>query len=320
MTQGERAISLADVHARRQPGRRIAGMAALLLPFTESGQIAEDAYAMLLQETVAAGLTPAVNMDTGYVNLLTDAEKARVLRLAQETLNGAAFVAGAYIEGQEGIVTDLYRREIARIREHGGTPILFQTARLQGVPASEVIATYAAAVSEVERAYAFELGKMFAPNGEIWSEEVVTGILQIPQLQGMKHSSLDRLVELERLALRDRLRPDFRIFTGNDLGIDMVEYGSDYLLGLAAFAPAKFAERDRLWAAQDPAYLALADALQYLGNVAFRAPVPAYKHSAAIFLHLLGKIPTNRTHPRSPERPPWEREILADCAARLGML
>jgi len=60
--------------------------------------------------------------------------------------------------------------------------------------------------------------------------------------------------------------------------------------------------------------------LQLLGNIAFRPPVPAYKHSAAIFLHLLGKIPTDRTHPRSPERPPWERELLSSCAQRLGLL
>jgi len=182
------------------------------------------------------------------------------------------------------------------------------------------VQTYAAAVSEVSVAYGFELGRMFAPNGEIWNLSVAEGIMSIPQIKGMKHSSLDRVIELERLALRDRVRPDFKIFTGNDLGIDMTEYGSDYLLGLAAFSPSKFAERDRLWEQQDPGYFAVADGLQLLGNIAFRPPVPAYKHSAAIFLNLLGKIPTDRTHPRSPERPPWEREILKSCAERLGLL
>ena len=134
----------------------------------------------------------------------------------------------------------------------------------------------------------------------------------------MKHSSLDRLTELRRLDLRDRARPEFRVYTGNDLGIDMIEYGSDYLLGLAAFAPERFAERDRLWEEGDADYYALSDALQHLGNVAFRAPVPAYKHSAAIFLHLTGKVPSPLTHPDSPQRPPWETDLLRDCAARLG--
>jgi hypothetical protein len=122
---------------------------------------------------------------------------------------------------------------------------------------------------------------------------------------------------MERLALRDQHRPDFQIFTGNDLGINMIEYGSDYLLGLATFAPEKFAERDRLWQYGDPAYYAVSDALQYLGNVAFRAPVPAYKHSAALFLHLAGRIPSDRTHPENPKRPIGEIKWLQDCARRL---
>lgn len=316
-------MNLNDVHKLRKVGRKVCGMTAVLLPFDVEGGIAEEAFVACLQETVQAGLTPAVNMDTGYVNLLTDAEKERVLQLTQQALAGSSFVAGAYIERQEGAgkdLVDLYRREIDRIVRYGGTPILFQTARLHGCPDAEVVATYTAAVRDVPTAYAFELGRMFAPNGEIWNANVVEGILSIPQIQGMKHSSLDRVVELERLALRDRLRPEFQIFTGNDLGIDMIEYGSDYLLGLAAFSPSKFAERDRLWETEDTGYFAVADALQLLGNIAFRPPVPAYKHSAAIFLNLLGKIPTSRTHPRSPERPVWERDILHSCAQRLGLI
>ncbi len=313
-------MNLTEVHALRKPGRTIQGMAAMLLPFEADGGIAEDAFVACLLETVEAGLTPAVNMDTGYVNLLTDSEKERVLQLTQTTLKGAPFVAGAYIEGQAGDVVDLYRREVARIAAHGGTPILFQTSRTHHQPARAVVDTYARAVAGVPTAYAFELGRMFAPNGEIWTAEVAEGIMGISQIKGMKHSSLDRVLELERLALRDRVRPDFQIFTGNDLGIDMIEYGSDYLLGLAAFSPRKFAERDRLWQAEDTGYFAVADALQLLGNIAFRDPVPAYKHSAAIFLNLLGVIPTDRTHPHSPERPPWEREILTACARRLHLL
>jgi 4-hydroxy-tetrahydrodipicolinate synthase len=200
----------------------------------------------------------------------------------------------------------------------GGIPILFQTARLHGASAQEKAAVYQGVCRGYESVLAFELGKMFAPNGEMFDPETLRRLMDIPEIKGMKHSSLDRLLELERLALRDAHRPDFRIYTGNDLGINMIEYGSDYLLGLPSFAPEKFAERDRLWESADPAYYALSDALQHLGNVAFREPVPAYKHSAAIFLHLTGRIPTDRVHPRNPTRPAWEAEILGDCARRLG--
>ena len=179
------------------------------------------------------------------------------------------FVAGAYIEGQTGDIISLYRQQMDVITSMGGTPILFQTARLHGKSSAEKIATYQAICKGYKEVLGFELGKMFAPNGEIFDTDTVRGLMAIPEMTGMKHSSLDRLQELERLSLRDSERPDFRIYTGNDLGINMIEYGSDYLLGLATFAPEKFAERDRLWELGDPAYYALSDALQYLGNICF---------------------------------------------------
>ena len=93
---------------------------------------------------------------------------------------------------------------------------------------------------------------MFAASGEIFDSETILRLMEILEILGIKHSSLDRLVELERLALRDVHRPDFCIYSGNDLAINMIEYGSDYLLGLATFAPEKFAERDLLWESADP--------------------------------------------------------------------
>jgi len=182
------------------------------------------------------------------------------------------------------------------------------------------VAIYRDTVRGYPDVLAFELGPVFAGNGQIYDLETIRRLMDIPEIKGMKHSSLDRLAELKRLALRDAHRPSFRIYSGNDLGINMTEYGSDYLLGLAGFAPEKFAERDRLWHAGNPDYYALADALQHLGNVAFRAPVRAYKHSAAVFLNLIGRIPSSRTHPLNPQRPSWESEILMDCARRLSLL
>jgi 4-hydroxy-tetrahydrodipicolinate synthase len=312
-------MTIEEIQGRIRPRREVRGIAAALLPFEADGRVAVEAFQQRLRAARDAGLTNAVNMDTGYVNLLGDEEADRVLDWTREALGpGAPFVAGAYVEGREGDVVSLYRRRMDAIVERGGTPILFQTTRLHGLGARETARVYGEICAGYAEVLGFELGRMFAPNGEIFDDDTVRALMEIPELTGMKHSSLDRLTELRRLELRDERRPEFRIYTGNDLGIDMIEYGSDYLLGLAAFAPERFAERDRLWAAGDPAYYALSDALQYLGNVAFRAPVPAYKHSAAVFLHLTGRIPSSLTHPRSPRRPDWERELLEDCAARLG--
>jgi 4-hydroxy-tetrahydrodipicolinate synthase len=300
--------------------RKVEGIAAALLPFEASGKIAVDAFQRHLIHTQRVGLLNAVNMDTGYANLLTASEKAQVLRWTREALGpNIPFVAGALIDDQSGDPVALYRQQIDAIANAGGTPILFPSVQLKGKPPAEKANVYKAICEGHKHLLAFELSPRFAPNGEIFDSETFLRLLDVPQIKGMKHSSLDRMLELERLAVRDARRPDFRIYTGNDLGIDMIEYGSDYLLGLATFAPEKFAERDRLWESADPAYYALSDALQYLGNVAFRDPIPAYKHSAAIFLHETGRMPTDLTHPASPRRQDSDREILRDCALRLGL-
>ena len=236
-----------------------------------------------------------------------------------ETLgSGKRFAAGAFVEGREGDLEELYRREMDEIASFGGIPVIFQTTRFHDWDPQQIIDLYASICDPYPEVIGFELGQVFAPFGMIYDEKTIRGLMGIPSLSGIKHSSLSRTEELKRLALRDELRPEFRIYTGNDLGIDMIEYGSDYLLGLAAFCPEKFAERDRLWEDEDSGYYELADALQYLGNVGFRAPVPAYKHSCAVFQHLLDRIPCSEPHPSCPRRPDWEEEIMRDCALRLG--
>jgi 4-hydroxy-tetrahydrodipicolinate synthase len=300
-------MTIDDTIARLRPRRHAQGIAAALLPFEPDGRIAVEPFQKHLLATAAAGLLNAVNMDTGYVNYLTPRERLSVLGWSRDVLGPNSFIAGAYIEGLDGEVVDLYRREMDQIVAHGGTPIIFQTARLRGMQSREKVAVYRAVCRGFQDVLAFELSPLFASSGEIFDTETLRGLMEIPAIKGLKHSSLDRVVEFERLSLRDELRPDFRI-----------EYGSDYLLGLATFAPEKFAERDRLWENGDPAYYALSDALQHLGNVAFRPPVPAYKSSAAIFLNLLGRIPSARPHPLSPARPAWEADLLRDCAKRLG--
>jgi hypothetical protein len=125
------------------------------------------------------------------------------------------------------------------------------------------------------------------------------------------------MLEWRRLKLRTERRPDFLVLTGNDLGIDMVMYGSDYLLGLSTFAPDLFAKRDAMWHAGDPGFYELNDVLQYLGFFAFRPPVPAYKHSAAQFLKLRGWIKSDELHPQGLRRGEGDVQVLRDIVGRL---
>ncbi len=310
-----------DLLGSIRPYRKIEGNSAILLPFKEDGKIAFDALAAHVRRTMDAGLRPAVNMDTGYVNLLTDDERRQVLEATRDAVGpGGSFIAGAFIEGKDGDPVDLYRREIDLIRSYGGTPIIFQCSAMKALSPTELVDLYRRVAKDNGPLLAFELGEMFAPFGSIWSEEVARGIMEIPEIVGYKHSSLDRRVEWSRLAMRDEIRPEFKIYTGNDLAIDMVMYGSDYLLGLSTFAPDLFGLRDRLWEQGDSRFYTINDVLQYLGEFAFRKPTPAYKHSAAQFLQLRGWIPTDKSHPDSPTRPESDKEILALILERVEAL
>lgn len=300
-----------------QPGRAIEGISAVLLPYLSDGRPDWAAFRGLVDRTWTAGLTPAVNMDTGYVNLITREERARVLAETVEVGRGRRFVAGGFIEGETGDPVRLYLREVASIRAAGGTPILFQSSALAALDEDGIYGVYAGVAAEGGPMLAFELGTMFAPFGRIYSDDLFRRIMSLEPFIGAKHSSLDRLVEWRRLDLRDRHRPGFKIYTGNDLAIDMVFYGSDYLLGLSAFHVEAFAARDRLWRAGDPRAMAINDLLQYLGQLAFRAPVPAYKHSAAQFLKHRGLIRDDCPHPRGAVRPESDVDLLGDIADRL---
>jgi dihydrodipicolinate synthase/N-acetylneuraminate lyase len=304
-----------------RPRRRIAGASAVLLPFTAGGAIDWPAFAAHAARTADASLTPAVNMDTGYVNLLDEPTRREVLEQTRRALAGRPFLAGAFVADRPGdpFGRDTYLREVEAITARGGTPVLFQSYGLTGQAGDDVVASYAEIGRHCDRFVAFELGPMFAPFGAIYPLEVYRGLLGIRQCIGAKHSSLRRDLEWRRLALRDAVRPDFRVLTGNDLAIDMVMYGSDYLLGLSTFAPDLFGRRDASWEAGDPAFYELNDQLQYLGFLAFRDPVPAYKHSAAMFLHLRGWAACDATHPGSPRRPDSDYPLLRDVGRRLGI-
>jgi dihydrodipicolinate synthase/N-acetylneuraminate lyase len=274
-------------------------MSAVLLPLTTQG-VDWNAFDAHLARTVDAGLVPAVNMDTGYVHLLDDATKRAVLDRTP-----APFVASALDE-----------HDAAEIADRGGTPIVLPSAATR----EDVLGVYARVARTVDAFYGFELSPVFHPDGCIWDLDTFRAVLDIPQCIGAKHSSLHRQPEWDRLAIRDDVRPDFRVLTGNDLAIDMVMWGSDYLLGLSTFAPDLFARRDALWTDGDPAFHELNDALQALGALAFRPPVPAYRHSAAMFLKVRGWLDDDDVVPEQPRRPDADRDILRTMLERLESL
>ncbi len=294
-----------------QPKREITGISAVLLPFLETGEIDWENWEQHLARTISAGLIPAVNMDTGFVDKLSRKQRNHVLARANTIVGRSAWVAGAFVDAQPQVPfeTEAYREVIDAIHDHEAIPIVFQSSGLTVGSDQQVLKRYEDLAEFCECFIAFELGSMFASFGKIYSENLFEAIIQIPQCVGLKHSSLDRPKEWQRLEIRNRVRPDFKLYTGNDLAIDMVMYGSDYLLGLSTMHPAAFAQRDAYWQAADPRFFALNDALQSLGWFSFRNPVPAYKHSAAMVFKLQGWSDSDFS-PAVSQRPESDRATL----------
>ena len=302
-----------------RPRRKVEGISAILLPFLASGEIDWLGFRTHVSRTAEAGLCPAVNMDTGYVNFLDDTQKRQVLDATRDVLGGGTFVAGAFVADAPGSLwnDEAYFRAVEEIEQRGGIAVIFPSYGLSSQDDDSIVSSHQAIGNHCDRFIAFELGTMFAPFGKIYPLAVFERLLGISSCIGAKHSSLSRIEEWRRLTLRDRVQPNFRVYTGNDLAIDMIMYGSDYLLGLSTFAPDHFARRDAMWEKGDPRFYELNDLLQYLGQIAFRAPVPAYKHSAAMFLKLRGWLDCDATHPKSVCRPESDCAILRDIAERL---
>ena len=286
-----------------RPARTITGMSAVLLPHLADGSIDWPGFEAHVVRTMAAGLTPAVNMDTGFVHLLTREQRLEVLGRTKGL--GVEFVAGAFALD-----------DVEAVQEHGGTPVLFPSAFT-----ADVVPAYQRVAEVADRFFGFELSPVFHPDGRIWDLDTYRHVLTISACVGAKHSSLDRGLEWERIRVRNQIRPGFLVLTGNDLAIDMVMYGSDYLLGLSTFAPELFAARDACWAQGDvDGFHRLNDGLQWLGMVAFRPPVPAYRHDAALFLQLRGWAVSDAVPAGAPRRPDWEVDLLRDIAVSLGVL
>lgn len=304
-----------------RPRRTITGMSAVLLPFVDPDTPDRWGFVEHLRRTAEAGLVPAVNMDTGFGPTLDPATRDELLGLARSTVEGM-LVAGAHVDDRPGDALDLdaHLAEVDRIQAAGAVPILFPSHGLAALDDDGVVEVLARIGAACDRFLGFELSPEFHPAGRILSLDAYGGMLGIPSCIGAKHSSLEREPEWDRLRLRDRVRPEFLVLTGNDLAIDMVCYGSDYLLGISTFAPDLFAERDRRWAAGEASFHQLNDDLQYLGRFAFRRPVPAYKHDAAMFLRLRGWIDHDVTQAGAPTRPAADVDVLAELGARLGVV
>src|SRR6516164_6311577 len=146
-----------DLQSLIKPRRRIVGMSAVLLPFNEMGAIDWPGFAAHLARTAAAGLTPAVNMDTGFGHLLDEATRRQVMAETRSVLGGGPFVAGAFVADRPGDPFNLdgYRQALDMVQEHGATPVVFQSHGLVALAGPDLLEAYRALGRDCPRYLAF---------------------------------------------------------------------------------------------------------------------------------------------------------------------
>ncbi len=84
------------------PRRQITGYSAILLPFCANGSVDWGAFCAHVARTAAAGLIPAINMDTGYGSLIDEQTRVEALRNTRFTIPGQLFTAGAFVPSRAG--------------------------------------------------------------------------------------------------------------------------------------------------------------------------------------------------------------------------
>ncbi|EKK01951.1 hypothetical protein RBSH_02717 [Rhodopirellula baltica SH28] len=180
--------TLPELTSAPQPirNRKITGMSAILLPMTSSGEIDWIGFESHVVATLDAGLTPAINMDTGYANLISDGIREEALVRTSAIAKDRAYLGGVFVGDRSGddFNSDAYRRGINQVQGHDGTPILFQSFGLTGGDDDSIFNAYSQLASECEQFYAFELGTMFAPFGKIYSLSLYERLMGIGNCLG----------------------------------------------------------------------------------------------------------------------------------------
>jgi hypothetical protein len=302
------------------PGRTIDGCAALPVWLGPSGRIDLPGLATRLQATFAAGLTPAVNLYGGSVECLTADQRTDVLSTAAGVARGRRFIAGTWPTDDTSPLAIRYGRAIDAVVRQGGTPLLLPIRELAALDGDALAHLWRQATAGHRGVLVIEMADAFGSPAPLLAAGVVTRLLDIASLGGLVHASLDRGAEWARVEARDAARPDFRIYSGHERALDMVGYGSDYLLATAGCAPEAFAARDRAWRAGNPLGFELNDVLQALGALLYRAPLGGARHGALQWLHVRGTIADPRPVPGLDRRPDSDLAILRGIGDRLDAL
>jgi hypothetical protein len=202
----------------------------------------------------------------------------------------------------------------------GGTPLLLPVVELSALDGDALAHLWRQATIGQRGVLVIETAPEFGLPCPLYPPEVVTRLIDVASLGGLVHASLDRQAEWARVEARDIARPEFRIYSGHERALDMVSYGSDYLLGTAGCAPEAFAIRDRAWRDGDARGFDLNDALQYLGALLHRRPLTGARHAAVQWFEARGIVRGARPVAGVAARPDSDIALYREAGDRLDLL
>jgi hypothetical protein len=302
------------------PSRTIDGAASLPVWVGAGGRLDLSGLADRLQATFAAGLTPAVNLYGGSVERLGREQRIDILATAAGVARGRRFIAGTRPTEDTAPLAVRYGRAVDAVVRQGGTPLLLPIRELVALDGDALTHLWRQATAGHRGVLVIEMAEAFDSPAPLLSTDLVTRLLDIASLGGLVHASLDRGAEWARVEARDVARPDFRIYSGHERALDMVSYGSDYLLATAGAAPEAFAARDRAWRAGRSIGFELNDVLQALGALLYREPIAGARHGVLQWLQVRGILGHVTPVAGVPSRPDSDEALYRELSDRLDSL
>ena len=262
---------------------------------------AQQAYAAWMAQQPIAGV--AVWAHTGRGPHLDAAQRGAVITAWRNSLPGRALIAGA--------TSGAMAREA---REHGAQAVLV-------FPTRENPVAHHAAVGAELPAIAFDLYE--AAGGVAYGDDTIRGILDLPQVIGIKVATLDSVVRFQRIAELLREFPSKLLITGEDrfLGYSLLMGARAALIGMGAVATAVQARllaavRDGKWGT----VIDLTGRIDEFGAVLFDTPVEGYIRRTLWALAAQNIIPADACDdPWGPALPAHERKRVADAVRALEL-
>ena len=301
-----------------RPRRTITGMSAVLVPYTADGNIDWAAFEAHVARTAEVGLTPAVNMDTGYVQLLDARHASPGRSTSPPTSPAAAFVAGAFVADEPGDAFDLDAYVAAAIdaiaapgRHAGDLPVL----RAQRACRRRVGRRARRAIGRRRR----PLHRLRArrrcscPYGRIYSLDAyaaLLGIARVHRREALVAAAAARSGSGSPSATR--CGPTSTCSPATTSPSTWSMYGSDYLLGLSTSRPTCSPRRDRRWATATPRSTSSTTCCSTSATSRSARRCPRTATTRRMFLELRGwaatrrdaarRAPTARQRPGGPGR------------------